>query len=106
MNEPPPLRQFLVDAERIWRHYQQQGPGRGDPADAETLRRKAAAVRAAGPLEPAVEQALSRVVKTLAQCCERTQGIHFVTGEAGLIPNKPLIAQLEASLQRLRAFAE
>lgn len=90
------FKEFLDTANALWSKYLEVGPGKLDSTDRELLERAVNRVR-----EPEGEHTIPRdgwraefdatlavLEPLLRRCATRSEGLCFVTGEAGLIPNQ------------------
>ena len=92
---------FLDAASRVWTRYQEVGPGavREDLfADVDEL----AKVVSAAVGDADLVEVVAALRGLCERCCCRSEGLCFITGEAGLVPRRDLHEQFEQSLQRLR----
>ena len=109
------LQTLAETSESLWAKYLEAGPGKLAPDLLTPLDaglnsvRTAIADHKAGPSTIPVEAwrdelnaTISTIENLLHRCVERTEGLSFVTGEAGLIPRRDLHEQCEAALTRLR----
>ncbi|GAB4148269.1 MAG: hypothetical protein Tsb009_21920 [Planctomycetaceae bacterium] len=99
------INQFLTRAEEIWNLYQQQGPGQLDAklfAGMPECLAKIESTLADQP--PALLQAFRDVCKLCERCVCRSEGLCFITGEAGLIPRRDLHDLMESSLRQLQEY--
>lgn len=95
------LAPFLETANRIWREYRNVGPGNVNADHADELNERSTALFESGELSAEQTKAAEVVRELLLRCINRSEGLNFVTGEAGLIPRRDLIEQLETSLETL-----
>jgi hypothetical protein len=113
------LDQFLQKATEFWQHYQAVGPGKVDSPLLDGLDRTAKrlatlldAVSNEGIAKSlgvddkgwaaGVGEAIETVMRLAHQCAHSPQGLSFVTGEAGLIPNRQQHLEFENQLVNLR----
>ena len=102
------LRQLLELLERIWHEYEEVGPGRVNEARFADVEPTAMAFLESGiavddgPLKEAIETG----VDLARRCVQRSDGLCFITGEAGLVPRKDLHESFEAALVTIRAAIE
>ena len=103
------FREFLNTASALWSKYLEVGPGQLDPADGELLEEALRRIREAN-LDNAIprddwrtefDAAVTTLEPLLLRCVTRPEGLCFVTGEAGLIPNRQQHEQCSGALQRL-----
>lgn len=109
---------FLHSAEMLWKQYQRVGPGKVDSTFFDTL--ELAAKRLTQACEDVTKadtaktlfpgdrtrfsefiNAIDTVLRLAKRCACSPQGLSFVTGEAGLIPNKQLHREFENQLAKL-----
>lgn len=108
------LRAVAVVGKSIWAAYLQHGPGKLDPKlllplDAAIMSvRHSLAVRDADSAATQgdswredINATICTIEVLLHRCIERTEGLSFVTGEAGLIPRHDLYEQCIGALTRL-----
>ena len=115
------LRTFLQHADAVWQAYQAEGPGKVavelfEPAETAAAAldefltqgdviEATAALRSDIAVDPAsLRQAIQTVRDLTGRCALRSEGLCFITGEAGLIPRRDLHAALESSLEMLRSY--
>lgn len=103
-------------ATKFWQTYLELGPGNVQPEDlAEFLtladHAKASFQKACfqtpttlAPTFPSTHEALLVLEKLFLRCVHNSNGLCFVTGEAGLIPRQDLHAQIESILKQLEAL--
>jgi len=113
------LDQFLRNATEFWRHYQAVGPGKIDSRlfDGLDLTAKRLAIfldavsnegagKSLGIDEQSCAASLGETIETVMRlanrCTNSPQGLSFVTGEAGLIPNRQQHDEFEKQLVDLR----
>lgn len=53
-----------------------------------------------------LEDALTRIEPLLRRCVERSEGLCFVTGEAGLIPRKDLHNECDEAILQIKKLAD
>ena len=113
------LDQFLQEAADLWQHYQAVGPGKVDRLLFDRLELKAE--RLATLLDTVSDagigkslgvdekggaaglgEAIETVMRLANRCAFSPQGLSFVTGEAGLIPNRQQHLEFENQLINLR----
>lgn len=95
--------EFLGTVEQIWRLYQAQGAGNLPLSLAETLDRHFKVLQLGNEnLAEQELQAAKTAYELAKRCVERTEGLNFVTGEAGLIPRRDLIERFEKAINVLR----
>jgi hypothetical protein len=113
------LDQFLQKATEFWQHYQAVGPGKVDSPlfDGLDLTAKRLATlldtesnesigKSLGIDETDRAAGLGKSIETVMQlahrCANSPQALSFVTGEAGLIPNRQQHLEFENQLVNLR----
>lgn len=109
------LDQFLQEATEFWRHYHAVGPGKVDSRLFDGLDRTAKRLATlldtgsnegtgkslkVGEEDWAADpgEAIETVMRLANLCAFSPQGLSFVTGEAGLIPNRQQHDQFEKQL--------
>ncbi len=107
------IRKLSQTASELWREYLEVGPGALEPSaltgfsDAAEKASELLAITATN--ETAHQDlmlALDELEPLLRRCVERTEGLCFVTGEAGLIPRKDLHQKCEAALSCFEQFLD
>ena len=99
------LSEFEAAVSRVWKTYQQQGPGQLSAEELEPVEQAFAELEFESLPEGLV--ACVQQLHTLAQrSVLRPEGLSFVTGEAGLLPRKDLHAAFDESLGWLRGFLQ
>lgn len=113
------LDQFLQKATEFWRHYQAVGPGKIDSLLFDGLDRTAKRLatllnavsnegtgKSLGIDEQGwtagLGEAIETVMRLANRCAFSPQGLSFVTGEAGLIPNRQQHLEFEDQLVKIR----
>ncbi len=110
-----PFEAFVLRVTDLWQEYVRLGPGRLAESRADGLEQQSelalqclqewGASRTDGSWQAGLEAV--RVVTRLAvRCVRRPQGLAFVSGEAGLIPDQRAHATLEASLKILHELVD
>jgi len=98
---PTALERLYTSLSAVWQTYQEAGPGN---VNAELFEPVAAATPAAleeaGPHE-ALTAAINTAVDLTRRCATQSQGLCFVTGEAGLLPRRDQHEALEAALSEI-----
>jgi hypothetical protein len=102
------FREFLECASKLWSDYLSRGPGKLEIGELEPLDKASercwVALQALRQqhISPRELKELTTAIKTvqelLHQAVERSEGLCFVTGEAGLIPRKDLHERLDKAL--------
>jgi len=94
---------LLYDAAReLWEDYLKQGPGKlSNEAMEPFWARKAALPTDASD----VFFVLADLEPLLRRCVERSEGLCFVSGEAGLIPRRDLHTQCDELLDQLKRLS-
>lgn len=95
-------------AQQIWTMYLELGPGKlADTClnDYETAKRQFLEA-ASSELRPSFQASLGELTDLLHRCVHRSEGLCFVTGEAGLIPRKDQHERCEALLAQLAEWCE
>ena len=106
------IHELVQQAETLWKRYLELGPGKlrkeeFDPLDVaiqrvnQNLSTQAQSIDCMDELRGAIDD----LADLLRRCVERTEGLSFVTGEAGLIPRKDLHQRCDAAICTLRDFA-
>lgn len=89
-------------ANEVWRLYQQQGAGNLSAELAAPLEEAFAAVEEhRSTIDAAIMHAAETARDISLRCIQRSEGLNFVTGEAGMIPRRDLIEPFTAALERL-----
>lgn len=102
-SEVDALRSLLNAAQAVWYTYRESGPGRVDASLYEDVESAVARVKQVG--DSRIDDGLIETLRDLChRCCLRSEGLCFITGEAGLIPRKDLHERFERSLEELRAM--
>ena len=98
--------ELYQSAAAFWQMYLEKGPGKLKPTDLVKFVAAADAVKSRLELQPNDPNHLLIVeLETLfRRCVERSEGLCYVTGEAGLIPRKDLHERIEAILVQLHSF--
>ncbi len=102
---------FLKIVNQIWNAYQQTGPGSLSEEWMIELRRSHKEVERYIQQESARfdHEKLNEICRVLFLLCERcitrTEGLCFVSGEAGLVPRQDLHEQFVGSLEDLKKFS-
>lgn len=97
------LRSLLNAAQAVWDAYRESGPGRIDASLFEDVESAIGRVKQVG--ESRVDDGLIETLRDLChRCCLRSEGLCFITGEAGLIPRQDLHERFGRSLEELRTF--
>ncbi len=110
-----PLAELLREASKLWAAYQVEGPSSlpQDSLDSflkaeanllELRRRKAKQTDAARVVAD-IKEIVTELEGLLRRCVERTEGLCFVTGEAGLIPRRDLHDRCEVLLAELASIS-
>ncbi len=89
-------------AQDLWQRYLELGPGRLPDDAMEPYLNERAALKT-DVVE--VHALLAELEPLLRRCVERTEGLCFVTGEAGLIPRRDLHAKCEELLDQLERLS-
>lgn len=101
------LIEFADAADALWAEYLRTGPGTLKTESLVPFDAALAAIRADTSAVPDKLQAvIAELDDLLHRCVERTEGLSFVTGEAGLIPRRDLHDKCEAALAQLRRASE
>ena len=112
------LLQELIDAaDAIWSQYNAEGPGsvqesrffrfsEASCAVAEMLSQDEVLKNIRAGWAEEYHAIITELDELLRRCVFRSEGLNFVTGEAGLVPRQDLIHRCEANLSSLRNLAE
>lgn len=95
-------RDLYAAAFEFWQDYLKQGPGQLTPEDLANFESLRDAWEAGHPDETLMS-ACSELAELFHRCVHRSEGLSFVTGEAGLIPRMDLHARCEHLLRVLEA---
>lgn len=104
-------RELACILESIWSAYQQNGPGTLEPAWGHRLDAVNQRINSLSPSDAnsqgdsSARNRLRERLSNLAQRCVRdSEGLSFITGEAGLIPRKDLHDEFRVGLLELAKF--
>lgn len=101
-----PLEQFFDRATALWKSYQEVGPGQVDPNLWSEIPELVSQIeREPGDKNTEIMQAVRQIYDLSERCACRSEGLCFITGEAGLIPRRDLLELMESSLRILREHA-
>jgi hypothetical protein len=101
-----PLEQFLDRVSALWKSYQDVGPGQVNPSLWTEIPELTAHIeRELIDGDTRILQAVRQVSDLSERCACRSEGLCFITGEAGLIPRRDLLELMESSLRILREQA-
>lgn len=105
------IREFVDQAVLLWNRYLEVGPGKlgqadFDPVDAALQRVNESFSKSSqvNDRQDELRAAIDDLAELLRRCVERTEGLSFVTGEAGLIPRKDLHQRCDNAISTLRSF--
>ena len=104
-----PLKRLHETAECLWQCYLSRGPGKTPSSLLDDyLAAQADAVNSlvASRHCDELKEIYSELEKLLRRCVERSEGLCFVTGEAGLIPRKDLHERCDDLIMRLAALCD
>lgn len=92
---------LYLAAQELWNKYLESGPGSlTKDALVEFENAKHSALSRPG-LNSKVLEVIDQLDPLLRRCVERPEGLCFVTGEAGLIPNRKLHKECEQLISQL-----
>lgn len=97
-NQPDPCHGFGQAATRLWAAYLEVGPSRVAPELLDTLVSAYTSLTESRCLSPELALNAERLVELSRWAVLRTEGLCFVTGEAGLVPRRDLHAEFEQLL--------
>lgn len=98
------LREFIERTASIWARYQNYGPGGVDAGMYDGIAELAAGVQRQLDDDSAeIRDAVETVRDLSHRCACRSNGLCFITGEAGLIPRKDLHTAMDNGLAILAA---
>lgn len=103
------LRELLSRLERIWQDYLDSGPGAVDSAlfaDVEPTAARVTAMLQEREAPSELILAIETGVNLACRCVQRSEGLCFITGEAGLVPRRDLHEKFEGALATIRAAIE
>lgn len=110
------LRELSVAAETIWSRYVERGPGNLAADDFTSFAASVEAIEAelerlpdswpSADWRAEFDTVKAELNDLLRRCVYRSEGLCFVTGEAGLIPRRDLTVRCETALQSLRGLVE
>ena len=97
---------FHAQASAVWQAYQANGPGRVerelfDPVDAAAIKVEELLKGLSADRFESLRAALKTARDLAQRCACRSDGLCFITGEAGLIPRRDLHEAFEKSLHLL-----
>lgn len=109
------VKELAQTANQFWQEYLRVGPGVLNSDALQPFTEKlakatelAAADQTSLPEDWQIrfEKIIGDLEPLLRRCAERTEGLSFVTGEAGLIPRKDQHALCETSIAMIRELAD
>lgn len=109
--------QFLDQAKDIWDQYRLSGPGTLDRqlfATLDSLNRQLDELNSAASEElqskldgiEQINELRSQLLGLAQRCVMRSEGLCFISGEAGLLPRRDLHEKYEGALAELRLWVE
>ena len=91
-------------ASRFWLRYLDRGPGVLQPIDLEEFEEAKSECSLSSSREfSQLGLVIDELESLFRRCVERSEGLCFVTGEAGLIPDQNLHDRCELLLERIRS---
>ena len=98
---------LYLAASRFWLLYLDRGPGAMQSIDLREFERAKTefSLRKSDDLNQ-IANVVEELECIFRRCTDRSEGLCFVTGEAGLIPNRNLHDRCEWLLERLRTFKQ
>jgi len=100
------LQQLHTPLTTVWQTYQEAGPGNVDAALFQPIAATAPAALQAASGNAPLTAAINTAVDLTRRCATQSQGLCFVTGEAGLLPRRDQHEKLEAALTAIAAAVE
>ncbi len=92
------LQQLHAVLREIWQSYQDAGPGNLDQNLLAPLEEATPGALDAARDNAELTAAINTAVDLAERCVKHSQGLCFVTGEAGLLPRKDLHEKMETAL--------
>lgn len=95
------LQHVYLAARNLWHQYLEVGPGVLEPEALKDFSKAKHRYLADGQADSQIQNMLAELEELLTRCVERSEGLSFVTGEAGLIPNRQLHDKCERLIESL-----